>query len=84
MEATVDELLDCLHSDNIVERLAYRKEVGSTNKKEFIRITKGAKGQASFEKLNTPNESETVAFKHQRYEVSESNGDVTITIEKKT
>lgn len=82
-DAEVDELLDCLSPESLVERLAYRKEVGSTNKREFIRLAKGAKGQAAFDKLNMKNESQTVAFKHLKYEVSESNGDVTITIEKK-
>ena len=56
-DAEVDELLDCLSPESLVERLAYRKEVGSTNKREFIRLAKGAKGQAAFDKLNMKNES---------------------------
>ena len=43
-EATVEELLECLATDNAVERIAYRKEVGSKSNKEFLHLTKGAKG----------------------------------------
>ena len=60
----------------------YRKDIAN-QKKEFVRIEKGAKGQASKEKEQTDRGSKTVCFKHLRYEVAESNGDVTITIEKK-
>ena len=31
-EATVDELITCLNPENAVERIAYRKEVGSKAK----------------------------------------------------
>ena len=48
-----------------------------------MRIEKGAKGQASKDKEHSDMGSKTVCFKHLRYEVAESNGDVTITIEKK-
>ena len=45
-EATIDELLDCLQPQNAVERIAYRKSVGSKANQEFVRLTKGARGQA--------------------------------------
>jgi len=66
-EAEVDDLLDCLQAESLVERLAYRKAVGSTNKREFLRLDKGAKGQASFDKLNIRNGNQFVAFKHLKY-----------------
>lgn len=35
-EASVDELLDCLASDNAVERIAYRRETAGSAKKDFL------------------------------------------------
>ena len=84
-EATIDELLDCLNPENSIERIAYRKEVakGTTHKPEFLRLKAGEKGEAAINKIDTGKGSKTVCFKHLRYEVAETNGFVTITIEKK-
>lgn len=83
VEATVDELLDCLNPDNPIERIMYRREVSSNAKQDFIRLNKGEKAQASLEKSISKNDNQTVGFKHLKYEVAESNGDVTLFIEKK-
>ena len=61
----------------------YRREVSGAGKKDFVRLKKGEKGQASIGKTATMKSSKTVSFKHLKYEVSESNGHVAITIEKK-
>ena len=85
-DASIDELLECLASDNAVERIMYRKEVNVGNNKSFLKIEKlekGTKSQAAQQKLSTANDSKTVGFKHLRYEVAESNEYVTITIEKR-
>ena len=81
--ASVDQLLDCMNAENAVERIAYRREVAGAAHKDFLRINKGEKGQISQEKSPMERVSKTVCFKHSRYEVSESNGFVEITIEKK-
>lgn len=81
-DVSVDMLLDCLSSDNAVERIMYRKDM-TNQKKDFVKLDKGAKGQAAKEKIETGNDSKSVCFKHLRYEVAESNGHVNITIEKK-
>ena len=72
-----------MNADNAVERIAYRREVAGAAHKDFLRINKGDKGQISQEKSPMDRASKTVCFKHSRYEVSESNGFVEITIEKK-
>jgi len=72
----------CLSPDNAVERIMYRKDI-TNQKQEFVKLEKGAVGQAAKDKKETHNDSKTVCFKHLRYEVAESNGHVTITIEKK-
>lgn len=82
-EATLEELLDCTNADNAVERIMYRKEVSSTNRRDFIRLNKGEMGQSHKSKNLTGNGSKTVCFKHLNYQVSESNGHVSIYIEKK-
>ena len=61
----------------------YRREVSSNAKQDFIRLNKGEKAQASLEKSVSKNDNQTVGFKHLKYEVAESNGDVTLFIEKK-
>lgn len=81
-DVPVDELLNCLSPDNSVERIMYRKDMANV-KSEFIKLEKGAKGQAAKDKQETQNDSKTVCFKHLHYEVGESNQFVTITIEKK-
>ena len=86
-EASIDELLDCLQPENAVERIMYRKEVSSTQSTNFIkmnRLGKGEQGQAAKMKINSKDNSKTVGFKHLNYEVSERNGHVALTIEKKT
>ena len=83
IEATVDELLDCLNPDNPIERIMYRREVSSNAKQDFIKLNTNEKAQASLEKSVSKNDNQTVGFKHLKYEVAESNGDVTLFIEKK-
>ena len=56
-EATIDELLDCLQPENAVERIAYRKSLTQSSKRDFIRLTRGSKGQASMDKVHIQNES---------------------------
>jgi len=41
----------------LVERIAYRKAVGSAGKRDFVRLNKGEKGQAQFDKKGVANES---------------------------
>ena len=82
-EANIDQLLDCTNADNAVERIQYRKEVASNGRRDFIRLDKGEKGQSSTEKTQSVNASKTVSFRHLKYQVSESNGHVSIFIEKK-
>ena len=48
-----------------------------------MRLEPGEKGQFAATKLESRDDSKTVCFKHLRYEVSESSGYVTITVEKK-
>lgn len=82
-EATLEELLDCTNADNAVERIMYRKEVSSTNRRDFIRLNKGELGQSQNSKKLSGTGSKTVCFKHLNYQVSESNGHVSVYIEKK-
>lgn len=49
-EATLEELVDCLQPENAVERIMYRREVGTNNRREFMRIGRGESGQAASEK----------------------------------
>jgi len=69
-----------LGSDNAVERIAYRREVAGAGNKDFLKLNKGDKGQNFIIKEETDKNSNTVSFKHSRYEVSESNGHVLITL----
>lgn len=57
VEATVDELLDCLQPDNPIERIMYRREVSSNAKQDFIKLNKGEKAQASLEKSVSKNDN---------------------------
>ena len=82
-EAELDELLECLMPDNAVERIAYRRSVNVANNRNFARLSNEDKGEAAIEKTSTAQDSKTVGFKHMRYEVSESNGSVTITVQKR-
>jgi len=82
-EASVDDLLDCVTADNVVERIAYRRQVNTGNTKSFVRLEKGQTGETAVTKTSTAGDSKTIGFKHLRYEVAESNGYVTITIEKR-
>ena len=70
---SVDQLLECLSPDNAVERIAYRRDASTAGHKNLVRIEKGAKGQASMERIPTANDSKIIGFKHKRYEVAESN-----------
>jgi len=45
-EATIEDLLECLQPENAVERIAFRKSVGSRANTEFVRLNKGERGQA--------------------------------------
>ena len=37
-EASLEELVDCLQPENAVERIMYRREVGTNNRREFMRV----------------------------------------------
>ena len=83
---SVDELLAVLSPDNPVERIAYRRAFSkfTTNKQEFVKIKRGElTGQAALERNTTKEDNPTFGFKHTKYEVSESNKTVDITIIKK-
>ena len=47
LDATIDELLDCLQPDNAVERIAYRKQVGTAHGRDFVKLNQGEMGQAN-------------------------------------
>ena len=49
-DVSINQLLDCLQPDNAVERIMYRKEVGGNKTKDFLKLEKGAKGQAQTDK----------------------------------
>ncbi len=76
-------MIDCTHAENAVERIQYRKEVASSGRREFIRLNKGEGGQTHTVKAKSANASKTVSFRHLKYSVSESNGHVSIIVEKK-
>ena len=82
-EASLEELVDCLQPENAVERIMYRREVGTNNRREFMRIGRGESGQAASEKKKSSNDSSIIGFKHTNYEVSEANGHCAIVIEKR-
>ena len=44
-EATIEELLECTQIENAVERIAFRKEVASGGRRNFVRLGKDEKGQ---------------------------------------
>lgn len=56
-DVSINQLLDCLQPDNAVERIMYRKEVGGNKTKDFLKLEKGAKGQAQSDKEKTEHDS---------------------------
>ena len=82
----IDSLMMCLNPDNPVERIAYRRQFSqyTTNKKDFVKIKGNALvGEAAIERSKSADDNPQIGFKHARYEVSESNVHVNITITKK-
>lgn len=75
-----------LAPNNPVERIAYRKQFAkfTTHKPEFVKI-KGSNliGQAAIDRDASKDDNQTFGFKHSKYEVSESNKTVSITVVKK-
>ena len=78
------ELYNCLKPDSLLERFAYRKQAGMGGaKKDFIKI-KRMKGQLeNNDKIHVEVENDIVGFKCLHYSVTESSGNVEITIVKK-
>lgn len=80
----LDDLHAVLKPDTLLERFAYRKQNGMTNRRDFIKL-KGAKGQVDHDviegNINVLNDQ--CSFKCLHYSVTESNGHVEITIKKK-
>ena len=82
-EVELDELRNVLKPDSLLERFAYRKQTGMTNRREFIKL-KGSKGQVEHDQTqNVHYQNDQVGFKCLHYSVTESNGFVEITIIKK-
>lgn len=73
-----------LQPDSLLERFAYRKRNAAGANQEFLKL-KGAKGQIdhdlSIQRLEF--ENELLGFKCLHYSVTESNGNVEITVVKK-
>ena len=44
IDATINDLLDCLQPDNAVERIMYRKQVGTAHGRDFVRLNQGEHG----------------------------------------
>ena len=78
----IEELYSVLKPDSLLERFAYRKQTGTQNRRDFIKL-KGAKGQIAHEEVKVENENDTVGFKCLHYSVTESNGHVEVSIVKK-
>lgn len=78
----IEGLLDALDPDNPIERISYRKQFAqsTTNNPHFARISKNTKGESAWEKENSSEDNPEIGFKHVKYEVSECNGYVSITI----
>lgn len=82
-EVTTQEFYQCLKSDDLLERFAYRRHAGMGGRdRDFIKM-KGHKGQIENAAKNVQNENENVGFKCLHYSVTESNGTVEVTIVKK-
>ena len=82
-DVSVEQLLDVIKAESAVERVAYRRQITTTNRQSFVRIDKGDTGQAQHIKSQSTYDSPVIGFKHLRYEVAESSKYVVITIEKK-
>jgi hypothetical protein len=81
----VEELLQVLQPEKLLERFAYRKRGGvGANGREFMKL-KGTRGQIDHDDKNTKieYENELLGFKCLHYSVTESNGNVELTIIKK-
>lgn len=80
---SIQELHEVLKHESLLERFAYRKVSGMTNRKDFIKL-KGAKGQVAHDeaanKIETRNPH--IGFKCLHYSVAESSGQVDITVQK--
>jgi len=82
-EVSTAEFFQCLKSDDLLERFAYRRQAGMGGRdKEFIKM-KGHKGQIENTVKDIQNENENIGFKCLHYSVTESNGTVDVTIVKK-
>lgn len=83
-EADINDLLNILQPDSLLERFAYRKRNAAGTNQEFLKL-KGAKGQIdhdlSSQRLEF--ENQLLGFKCLHYSVTESNGQVEITVTKK-
>jgi len=80
----IAELHAVLQPDSLLERFAYRRQTGMAgNSKDFIKL-KGTRGQIDHdETVKVENENEQLGFKCLHYSVTESNGNVELTIIKK-
>lgn len=78
-------LLDLLQPESLLERFAAKKAVARAHPKDFLSVQGNLKGQIeNKEAVFSSNNNDFVGFKCLHYSVTESNGKVEITIEKKT
>ena len=79
----VPELLQVLQPDTLLERFAAKKANNLNNAKDFLSL-KGQKGQLEHSTTyGMENLNQYIGFKCLHYSVTESNGTVAVTIEKK-
>ena len=82
-EVPIDVLLDALNPENPLERIIYRKQVAqvTTNRLEFVKLSKNQQ-QFDFVKEKVVHSNPDVCFKSLKYSVTESSGQVIVTVTK--
>ena len=75
-------MISALEAENLIDRIAHRKQAGQSEKKNFVKM-KGTHQQLEHKVSEKADANPNVGFKFIHYSVTESSGYVEITIVKK-
>lgn len=78
----LNELITALEADNLIERITHRKQAGTSEKKQYIKL-KGTHQQLEHKQDHNMTLNPRIGFKCTHYSVTESSGFVEVTIVKK-
>lgn len=78
----INQLIHALNAENLIERIAYRRQAGPGGHKQFVKL-KGTRQQLEHKVQPSARQNPNVGFKCLHYSVTESSGFVEVAIVKK-